>query len=168
MRNAKRGGVVYPDDLLAQIRARYADLVQTTTWGARALRYEPGGPLAHGVDFVRIEERDDDGDDGDGGDHPRDAHGLDALGAYRLAFGVTPERYAELFGRAPAWQDARNAPQALDTIVPHPTFAWMSWAAVVNPTTGTVERLWPLLDEGYALARRRHAARTDLRAAGVE
>ena len=58
MRTASPGDVVSPDDLLAQIRRRFPDLVLTTTWGARSLRYHSGDALGHGVDFVTVEERD--------------------------------------------------------------------------------------------------------------
>lgn len=141
--------VVLPDELLAQLRRRYPCLVLATTWGTRALRYHPGDALGHGVDFVTIEER----------DRALDAPApLDAMGAYRVSFAVAPARFEALFGAPPVWGAAADATR-VDTIVPHPLYAWMSWAAVVNPSPATVERLWPLLDEGYALARAAHARR---------
>ena len=149
--------VLSPDDLLARVRRRYPGLVLTTTWNARTLRYNPDGSHAYGVEFVTIEER----DGGDAG-----ARGLDAIAAYRLSFGVAPERYTALFGTPPQWSDERDAHEAaesmprVDVVEPHPRYGWMSWAAVVNPSPATMERLWPLLDEGYALARARHATRS--------
>jgi hypothetical protein len=148
--------VLSPDELLAHLRRRYPGLVLTTTWNARALRYNPGASHAYGVEFVTIEER----DGGDAG-----AHGLDAIAAYRLSFGLAPERYTALFGAPPQWRDGgadaaeAGAPPRVDVVEPHPRYGWMSWAAVVNPSPATMERLWPLLDEGYALARARHATR---------
>jgi hypothetical protein len=147
--------VVSPDSLLDRLHQRDPGLVQTTTWGERALFYNPGGALPHGVYFVTLKERDSAHDD---------ASALDVRGAYRMSFGVDPSRYQTLFGPPPArgctYTPAEpDDPLTVDRLMPHPIYAWMSWAAVVNPSPTTLDALWPLLDESYALALRRHAGR---------
>jgi Family of unknown function (DUF6194) len=155
MRIATPTDVVSPDELLSRIRRRYPGLVQITTWGARALRYDPHAAYATGIEFVRIEERDRDDDGGP----------LHRMGAYRVSFGMAPSRYEAQFGAPPTWQEpigerSEESPMpVVDSLVPHPVYAWRAWASVVNPSPATVANLWPVLDESYALAVARHAER---------
>jgi len=153
MRIAAAGDVVSPDAVLDRLRHRYPGLVQTTTWGERTLLYNPGAASSHGVYFVTVKERDSASDA---------ASALDARGAYRVSFAVAPERYRALFGHLPPRVNASDAdvdPLAVDRLMPHPLYAWMSWASVVNPSPGTLEELWPLLDESYALVQSAHDQR---------
>jgi len=41
---------------------------------------------------------------------------------------------------------------ALDQLLPHPVYGWMSWVAVINPSATTFEDVKPLLSEAYSLA----------------
>lgn len=60
-----------------------------------------------------------------------------------------------MFGKIPARPAAGGVVDmdcdftALDTIVPHPVYAWMGWVSVLNPTNQTFERLKPLVQEAY-------------------
>jgi hypothetical protein len=150
-----------PDELLDRFRARYPGLVQTTTWGERVLFYNPRGTLPHGVYFVSLKERDSAND--------RSSE-LDERGAYRVNFGLTPLRYHTLFGVTPTREepgsDRGSAGPPSDTMMPHPVYAWMSWAAIVNPSAATLVQLWPVFDESYALAQTKHAARLERLRAG--
>jgi hypothetical protein len=150
--------VLSPDALLEQIRTRYGGLVQTTTWLERVLVFNPGGAHPHGVHFLSITER-------DGGDDA--VSRLMVNGAYCVNVALTPLRYHACFGAPPERTlDSRTADATLvtDALVPHPVYAWKAWAAIVNPTAATLERLWPVLDESYALARRQYAERAAERA----
>ena len=145
--------VLAPDELLDQIRIRYPGLVQTTTWGERVLFYNPGGALSHGVYFLSLKER----------DSANDASSqLDEQGAYRVNLSLAPLRYHALFGAPPdraSHHGSAASPPPIDVLAPHPVYAWLGWAAIVYPTAATLERLWPILDESYALAQQKHASR---------
>ena len=143
--------VLSPDLLLDQVRARYPGLVQTTTWGERVLFYNPGNALPRGIHFLSLKERDS--------AHDTASH-LDATGSYRVSFALTEARYETLFGAPPQSATAPSgAGRRDDRLTPHPVFAWLAWAAIVNPTGVTLEELWPVLDESFALARTKHEAR---------
>lgn len=75
---------------------------------------------------------------------------LDREGVFRLNVGVSPETFDRLFGEQQAHDYA-----ALDTLMPHPVYAEQHWLCVLNPTGATLKALKPLLDEAYAIARRR-------------
>ena len=146
--------VLAPDELLDQIRTRYSGLVQTTTWGERVFFYNPGGALSHGVYFLSLKERDSANDV---------SSRLDEQGAYRVNVSLAPLRYHAMFG-APPDRASHHGPSAAalvatDVLAPHPVYAWLGWAAIVNPTAATLERLWPILYESYALAQQKHASR---------
>ena len=48
---------------------------------------------------------------------------------------------------------------AIDVIMPHPVYAWMSWICVLNPSENTFDRLKPLIDEAYTLAKKKYLKR---------
>ena len=86
---------------------------------------------------------------------------LDRPGVFRLNVGVGPETYRELFGPHPAQPEAGQSVAtghdftALDTILPHPIYAPMSWISVLSPSAATFERLRPYLTEAYERAVKR-------------
>ncbi len=49
--------------------------------------------------------------------------------------------------------------QELDKIMLHPVYGWASWICVLNPSKKTFERLKPLIDEAYSLAKNRFQKR---------
>lgn len=145
-----------PDDLIAALHARYADLVETGTWGERALFYNPGRALPHGVYFLTLKLH----------DGPNDAASqLDARGAYRVNLGLVPTAYAARFGERPARPPKGGTVAtghdftALDVLMPHPVYAWMGWAAIVNPSAASLAALWPDLDASHAAVQRKFAQR---------
>lgn len=91
---------------------------------------------------------------------------LDARGAWRLNVGVRPATYRALFGEPPSWEDAPKARDftQLDTLLPHPIYAPLSWVCVVSPSAATWARVRPLVDEAHAFAREQHERRRGGRA----
>lgn len=86
---------------------------------------------------------------------------LSRPGVYRLNIELTPEEYRERFGSHPrsgpdGLVDTGHEFAALDTLMPHPVYAPMSWACVLSPGPATFEHLRPLIEEAYARAVRRH------------
>lgn len=94
------------------------------------------------------------------------ASDLERPGVFRLNIGVKPETYRELFGPPPAFPrngviiDTGHDFTALDTLLPHPVYAAMSWVCVLNPGTGTLARVKTLLAEAYALDVSKHSKRS--------
>lgn len=96
---------------------------------------------------------------------PDDAHdrasNLSRPGVYRLNIEATPETYRTLFGPHPrtgaeGQVNTGHDFTALDTLLPHPVYAPMSWVCVLNPSPATLDGLLPLIRDGYARAVRRH------------
>src|SRR5262245_50469987 len=79
------------------------------------------------------------------GDHYDSVSKLDRLGAYRINIGLTKATYAAWFGAVPTQRDASGVLNpgfdhaAVDTVLPHPTYASQHWVCVVNPGEATVE-----------------------------
>lgn len=83
---------------------------------------------------------------------------LSRPGVYRLNLGLTPDDYRERFGPHPRSSeiDSGHDFTALDTLMPHPVYAPMSWACVLCPSAATLDAIRPLLHGAYDRAVRRH------------
>ena len=93
------------------------------------------------------------------------ASALDRPGVYRLNLGVRRETYREMFGPEPAWS-TDGSPVAtghdftrLDTLLPHPVYAPLSWISILSPSAGSWPRVQELLREAHAKARAEHERR---------
>lgn len=89
------------------------------------------------------------------------ASDLERRGAYRVNAGVERETYRALFGPEPEW--SRDGPvrtghdfTALDTFLPHPVYAPMSWICIIDPSEASWPALRERLREAHAKARRAH------------
>ncbi len=85
---------------------------------------------------------------------------------FRLNIGVRHETYQSMFGKQPKPQTTGTGVidldydfTALDRLMPHPVYAYMSWICVLNPTPETFEKIKPLLLEAHTIAKRRNANR---------
>lgn len=137
------------DEVIERVLAAYDGIVAATAWGERALFYNPGRRLARGTYFLTVKERDGENDRGSA---------LDRDGVFRVGIGVRPSTYERLFGDRPS-----RPPQggvvavdqdltALDTLLPHPVYAWTGWVCVLSPSEATFEELRPLVDDAYGRA----------------
>lgn len=132
-----------------RIRESFPGIVPAAAWGETAFFYNPGMVLPRGVYFATIKTRD--------GDNDR-ASRLDRPGVYRLAFGIGQKAYRAEFGRLPSRPAAAGIVDTghdfavLDTLLPHPVYAWMGWVCVLNPGAATFERIQPLLAQAHGLA----------------
>lgn len=128
---------------------RFADVHAVQTWGETAFFYNPGQQLPRGVYFATLKNQD--------GDNDR-ASALSRQGVFRLNLGMGKSAYRELFGPQPARPAAGGVVAtghdftALDQLMPHPVYGWMSWVCVLNPSAQTVASLRPLLEGAYDLA----------------
>jgi hypothetical protein len=138
-----------PDDVLAALEARFAGLAPKATWGETSLFYNPDGVLPNGVYFCTIKEHD--------GANDR-ASQLDRPGVFRLAVGLPPGRYEQMFGPRPARPPKGGVVltaddfTATDVLMPHPVYAWMGWVQVLSPSAATFAEMQQLLADAYALA----------------
>lgn len=142
------------DDITAYVQRTYPGVVARTNWGERALFYDPDGRLPLGIYVLSFKEND--------GPHDHVSK-LDREGVFRLNLGVTRETFTDLFGpiparpRAGAIIEAEYDFAALDTIMPHPVYGWMTWICVLNPGLQTFERLKPLIRQSVALAEEKYS-----------
>ncbi len=75
---------------------------------------------------------------------------LNRPGVFRLNIGVSKETFDRLF---PSGDDFDFT--ALDRLLPHPVYGANHWVCVLNPSDATFDSMKPLLEESYAIARRR-------------
>lgn len=138
-----------PDDVLAELETTFAGLVPKATWGETSLFYNPDGVLPNGVYFCTIKEHD--------GANDR-ASQLDRPGVFRLALGLHPARYEQMFGPRPARPPRGGVVLTADDVtatgllMPHPVYAWMGWVQVLSPSAATFAEMQPLLADAYGLA----------------
>ena len=84
------------------------------------------------------------------------ASDLERPGIFRLNIGVERATYQALFGPQPTFAKdggiigTGHDYTALDTLMPHPVYAPMSWVCIVSPSAATFEKIvLPLLREAY-------------------
>jgi Family of unknown function (DUF6194) len=142
-----------PEDVLRELLALDPALTLQRYYGERAVFYNPGLAAPLGVIVASVKDSD--------GPNDRRAY-LSRPEVYRLAFGLTRTTFAELFGDVPARPPKGGAVAladhdltALDQLMPHPVYAWMSWVQVLNPTTDRLNSLRDLLTSSLELARDR-------------
>jgi hypothetical protein len=144
---------VTPGDVLDALMTTFGGLVPKATWGETSLFYNPDGVLPNGVYFCTIKEHD--------GANDRASH-LDRPGVFRLAVGLPPAVYEQMFGPRPARPPkggvvlADDDFAATDVLMPHPVYAWMGWVQVLSPSSETFAEMQPLLAEAYELAVRKY------------
>jgi hypothetical protein len=143
--------------IAAYISSTFPGTHPVSAWGETAFFFNPGRRLPRGVYFATLKDKD--------GDHDR-ASRLYRPGAFRLNIGIGKSSYRALFGPQPGRPasggvvDTAHDFAALDTLMPHPVYGWMSWACVLSPSAATFETVKPLLAEAHALAALKFARRT--------
>ena len=135
--------------LIERIQNNFEGVIPKSSWGETSLFYNPGRLLPNGVYFCTIKEKNGENDK---------ASGLDREGVFRLSIGISKETYEKHFGNRP-----KRPPKggiintgddftALNKLMPHPIYGWMSWVQVLNPSESTFEDLLPLITEAYSNA----------------
>lgn len=132
--------------IIDRIELEFTGVVAKQSWGETSLFYNPGNTLPNGVYFCTIKEQNGKNDQ---------ASNLDGPGVFRLSVGITKKTYEKIFGCRPKRPtkggivDTGHDFSALNEVMPHPIYAWMSWIQVLNPTESTFNSLMPLILEGY-------------------
>ena len=138
-----------PEEILHYCLTHLEGTVLVESWGEKGIFYNPGNVLKRGVYVLTVKEKDGENDK---------ASALGRSGIYRLNLGLRRPTFARLFGALPK-RPAKGGIvamdfdfSALDTLLPHPVYAWMGWVCVLNPSEGTFEALKPYISEAYAFA----------------
>lgn len=134
----------------------YPGTVAVAAWGETALFYNPGKRLARGVYLATVKSKDGVNDS---------ASHLNRAGVFRVNLGTSRPLYLQRFGVPPPRPGKGGVVEgpwdfaALNRIMPHPVYGWMSWVAVLNPTLETLVDMQPMIDAAYKKAVRAFDAR---------
>lgn len=131
-------------------------VVLAQSWGESGIFYNPDYILKRGVYVLTVKEKDGQNDKGSW---------LDREGVFRVNVGLTKETFIKKFGAVPRRPAAGKTAAmdfdftALDTIMPHPVYAWMGWVCVLNPSEETFAEFKPMIEESYHFALQKFAKR---------
>jgi hypothetical protein len=136
---------IEPGELLSELPGFDPGLRRQAYYGERSIFYNPGGVAPLGTIFASIKDRDGPNDQ---------AARLSREGVYRLAFSLTPGRFAERLGQPPRRPLKGDAVDLTGydltrpgELTPHPVYAWMRWVQILSPSRPQYESLKPLLAE---------------------
>jgi hypothetical protein len=141
-----------PQDVIDIICTRFSGVVPKSSYGETSLFYNPGKQLPNGVYFCTIKEKDGANDK---------ASNLSRDGVFRLSIGLGTENYTQRFGPKPARPPKGGIVEtgydftAHNVLSPHPIYAWMGWAQVLNPDRDTFDALLPLIADAHQAAQRK-------------
>jgi len=135
--------------IIERIEKNFEGVVPKPSWGETSLFYNPGRLLPNGVYFCTLKEKNGENDK---------ASELDREDVFRLSIGITKETFEKTFGKRPKRPskggiiNTAHDFTALNELMPHPIYGWMSWVQVLNPCESTFEELLPLITEAYGNA----------------
>lgn len=144
------------EQIAHHILDQYPGLAMVNAWGEQSFFYNPEGKLPRGVYFATLKEKNGENDK---------ASDLTREGVFRLNFGISKPSYEQALGKTPARPPAGGVVDtghdftALNTLLPHPVYAWMSWVCVLNPDEGHFQTLAPMLQESYNLVVQKYRKR---------
>ena len=118
------------DEILSYCLRSLKDTVLVKSWGEKGIFYNPNGALKRGVYVLTVKE------------------------TFIERFGYIPKR--------PLAGETVNMDfdfTVLDTIIPHPVYAWMGWICVLNPSDKTFEAFKGMIQEAYAYAKEKFEKR---------
>jgi hypothetical protein len=138
-----------PSEIVEAIVSRLAGVVPKASWGETAVFYNPDNLLPNGVYFCTIKEHDGANDK---------SSNLNREGIFRVAIGLSAESYGRLFGPKPA-RPAKGGIvntghdfSRVNDFMPHPIYAWMSWAQILSPTQERFAEILPFIEEAHRTA----------------
>lgn len=138
-----------PMNIVSCITNKFEGVEPKMSWGEISLFYNPGKALPNGVYFATLKEKDGENDKSSQLDRPQ---------AFRLSLGIGKGLYSQHFGIIPQRPskggivDTGHDFSVFDTFMPHPIYAWMGWACILNPSSDSLNHLWPEIYSAYGLA----------------
>jgi hypothetical protein len=142
-----------PHEIIHYITSNLEGVVVKASWGETSLFYNPDNLLPNGVYFCTIKEKDGDNDK---------SSNLSRSGIYRLSIGLPQEKYVALFGNVPnrpikgGFVNTGHDFTQVNTLMPHPIYAWMSWVCVLSPTHEHFHEMFSLITLAYHKAVQRY------------
>jgi len=143
-------------DVVAHVIANYKGIVRKRAFGETSLFYNPAHELPNGIYFVTVKENDSENDS---------ASALNRDGVFRVNLAIGERSFIARFGQKPERPTVGAVVEmpydfsALDTIMPHPNYAWMNYVCVLSPSRKTFLDLHPLMEEAYQLAKKKFEER---------
>lgn len=144
------------EEIISYCLKSFEGTVAAKNWGEQGVFYNPDYVLKKGVYILTIKEKDGANDQ---------ASDVDREGVFRVNVGIRKETFRGMFSEIPKRPLAGSVVKMdydftkLDTIMPHPVYAWMSWICVLNPSVETFETLKPLIEESYIYAKEKFCKR---------
>ncbi|WP_290880085.1 DUF6194 family protein [Helicobacter sp.] len=144
------------NDILSYCLSSLKDTTLVESWGEKGIFYNPNSVLKRGVYVLTIKEKDGNNDK---------ISLLNRDNVYRVNVGLRKQTFIERFGYIPKRPSAGNIVKMdydftiLDTIIPHPVYAWMGWVCVLNPSNKTFEEFKIMIQESYEFAKEKFVKR---------
>ena len=144
------------DEIINYCLKNLKDVVLVKSWGEKGIFYNPENKLKRGVYILTVKEKD--GENDSSSDLNRD-------GVYRVNLGVRKQTFIDKFKIVPTRPpkggivDMKFDFSAINEIMPHPVYGWMSWICCLNPSDKTFEQLKPLIAEAHAYAKEKFERR---------
>ncbi|MBD5155225.1 MAG: hypothetical protein HDT15_09200 [Oscillibacter sp.] len=145
-----------PDEILKYCLEGLDGTVLVNSWGERGIFYNPDGRLKRGIYILTVKEKD--------GEHDKSSR-LDRKDVYRVNLGLRKSTFTQMFGSMPKRPDKGGVVDmdyefsSVDTLLPHPVYAWMGWICVLNPSQERFEELKPLIQKAYEYAKEKYIKR---------
>lgn len=144
--------------IILTLSNRYTGIVVKQAYSEKTFFYNPDNKLKNGIYVCTIKE-----DDG-----PNDTSAkLSREGVYRISCGLTAHGYSARFGDKPKRAEKGycvNLPivfDELNTIMPHPIYAWMNWVCVNSPQEDIFQTFLELVDISYNKAIKSYNAKME-------
>lgn len=139
-----------PDSIIDHLLDRFEGTRVVEAWGERSIFYNPGLMLPRGVYFATVKEKDGENDK---------ASDLDRAGVFRFNVGTSKPLFLERFGPPPSRPGKGGVVDgpwnftARDTLTPHPVYGWMSWVAILNPSTENFADMSEIMEAAFFKAK---------------
>lgn len=139
--------------IIEYIMNSFDGVIKVQAWGETSFFYNPNNSKPRGTYFCTIKDKDGENDK---------ASGLFRDGIFRFNFGITKNKFLELFHTIPGRPlkgtviSGNYDFMQLDSLQPHPIYGWMCWVAILNPSNESFNNIEELLLESYALAVKRY------------
>ncbi|HBH26686.1 MAG TPA: hypothetical protein DDX54_04730 [Rhodospirillaceae bacterium] len=127
----------------------FLDVRPLDTWGERSFFVNPGQKLKRGTYFCTIKDKDGENDK---------SSNLYRPGIFRFNIGLKKETYHSILGPLPKRPGKGCVIEGdfdfavIDKLLPHPVYAWMAWACILNPSQESFEACKCLMREAYKKA----------------
>ncbi len=135
-----------PHGIIKIITTNLDGVKPKSSWGETSLFYNPKNTLPNGVYFCTIKESDGENDK---------SSNLSRDDVFRLSIGIPKDVYSSLFGEKPKRPekggivDTGHDFTKVDTLMPHPIYAWMSWVSILSPSDKSFKEIYTLIEKAH-------------------